>query len=170
MPVAHKGLAPATLPVKYQFALAEAAAKAGVAPGRQQTARLGPRRGATVRALYRRKGMLLGNGKLLPEDGSRTSKAGQDAAALAGPLGRVGELREGQAPVPGSNFQCSGWTTETNHLGNVVYRTGKKIEWDYEPLRAPNVPRRTPFIKRLCGPQGLGRHSARVGEEASMRL
>ena len=39
---------------------------------------------------------------------------------------------KGNGPVPGSNFQYSGWTTEANHLGNVAYRTGKKIEWDYQ--------------------------------------
>ena len=33
--------------------------------------------------------------------------------------------------MPGSNFQYSDWTTGVNHLGNVAYRTGKKIEWDY---------------------------------------
>jgi len=38
---------------------------------------------------------------------------------------------KGQGPGPGSNFQYSGWTTEASHLGNVAYRTGKKIEWDY---------------------------------------
>jgi len=43
---------------------------------------------------------------------------------------------KGNGPVPGSNFQYSGWTTEANHLGNVAYRTGKKIEWDYKNLRA----------------------------------
>ena len=47
---------------------------------------------------------------------------------------------KGNGPVPGSNFQYSGWTTEANHLGNVAYRTGKKIEWDYEAMRATNAP------------------------------
>jgi hypothetical protein len=54
----------------------------------------------------------------------------------------------GLGPVPGSNFQYSGWTTEANHLGNVAYRTGKKIEWDYQNLRAKNAPEAAPFIKR----------------------
>ena len=55
---------------------------------------------------------------------------------------------KGQGPVPGSNFQYAGWTTEANHLGNVAYRTGKKIEWDYKNLRATNAPEASPFIKR----------------------
>ena len=60
----------------------------------------------------------------------------------------MGQLREGVGPIPGFNFQYSGWTTEANHLGNVVYRTGKKIEWDYVNLRATNAPEAAPFIKR----------------------
>src|SRR5688500_19313421 len=55
---------------------------------------------------------------------------------------------KGQDPVPGSNFQYSGWTTEANHLRNVAYRTGKKIEWDYQNMRARNAPEAAPFIKR----------------------
>ena len=57
-------------------------------------------------------------------------------------------LAKERGPVPGSNFQYSGWTTEANHLGNVAYRTGKKIEWDYKNLRATNAPEAAPFIKR----------------------
>ncbi len=32
-----------------------------------------------------------------------------------------------------SNFEYAGWLTEANHLGNVAYRAGKKLEWD--PVR-----------------------------------
>jgi hypothetical protein len=59
-----------------------------------------------------------------------------------------GNYAKGQRPVPGSNFQYSGWTTEANHLGNVAYRTGKKIEWDCVTLRATNAPEAAPYIKR----------------------
>ena len=55
---------------------------------------------------------------------------------------------KGNGPVPGSNFQYSGWTTECNHLGNVAYRAGKKLEWDPVNLRAKNAPEATPFIQR----------------------
>ena len=55
---------------------------------------------------------------------------------------------KGRGPEPGSNFQYSGWTTESNHLGNVAYRTGKKIEWDWEKMRATNAPEAAPFIRR----------------------
>jgi predicted dehydrogenase len=55
---------------------------------------------------------------------------------------------KGRGPAPGSNFQYAGWTTESNHLGNVAYRTGKKIEWDYANLRAINAPEADQFIRR----------------------
>lgn len=55
---------------------------------------------------------------------------------------------KGLGPEPGSNFQYSGWTTESNHLGNVAYRTGKKIEWDYVNQRARNAPEADQFIRR----------------------
>ena len=55
---------------------------------------------------------------------------------------------KGQGPAPGSNFLYSGWVTESNHLGNVAYRTGKKLEWDYVNLRARNAPQADEFIRR----------------------
>ncbi|MSU43747.1 MAG: Gfo/Idh/MocA family oxidoreductase [Pedosphaera sp.] len=47
-----------------------------------------------------------------------------------------------------ANFEYSGWLTEANHLGNVAYRVGKKIEWDPVTLRAKNAPEAAPFIQR----------------------
>ncbi len=38
----------------------------------------------------------------------------------------------------GSNFDYAGALTEANHLGNVAYRVGKKLEWDPVNLRAKN--------------------------------
>ncbi len=46
------------------------------------------------------------------------------------------------------NFEYAGWLTEANHLGNVAYRAGKKLEWDPVNLRAPNAPEADPFIRR----------------------
>jgi predicted dehydrogenase len=46
------------------------------------------------------------------------------------------------------NFQYAGWLTEANHLGNVAYRVGKKIEWDAANLRATNAPEAAPYIRR----------------------
>jgi hypothetical protein len=95
------------------------------------------------------KGMLLGNGKLLPEEKFKDFKT--PPATLPRSPGHWIEwvnYAKGIGPAPGSNFQYSGWTTESNHLGNVAYRTGKKIEWDYQNLRATNAPAAAPFIKR----------------------
>ncbi len=46
------------------------------------------------------------------------------------------------------NFEYSGWLTESNHLGNVAYRVGKKLEWDPVALRCPNAPEADKFIRR----------------------
>ncbi len=46
------------------------------------------------------------------------------------------------------NFEYSGALTEANHLGNVAYRVGKKIQWDPEKLKATNAPEADKFIKR----------------------
>ena len=44
------------------------------------------------------------------------------------------------------NFEYAGWLTEANHLGNVAYRVGKKLEWDAKKLRAKNAPESEPLI------------------------
>jgi hypothetical protein len=46
------------------------------------------------------------------------------------------------------NFEYAGWLTEANHLGNVAYRVGQKIEWDAEKLEAKNCPEVAPLIRR----------------------
>lgn len=46
------------------------------------------------------------------------------------------------------NFEYAGWLTEANHLGNVAFRAGKKLEWDYRNLRATNAPEIEPMIRR----------------------
>jgi predicted dehydrogenase len=46
------------------------------------------------------------------------------------------------------NFEYAGWLTEANHLGNVAYRVGKKLEWDEVQLRAKNAPEAEPLIHR----------------------
>ncbi len=46
------------------------------------------------------------------------------------------------------NFDYAGWLTEANHLGNVAYRIGKKIEWDHVNLKAKNAPEAEPLIQR----------------------
>lgn len=48
----------------------------------------------------------------------------------------------------GSPFSYAGLLTIANHLGNVAYRAGKKLEWDPVALRATNCPEATQFIER----------------------
>jgi len=47
-----------------------------------------------------------------------------------------------------SNFEYAGWLTEANHLGNVAYRAGKKLEWDADAMYAKNAPEAQQYIQR----------------------
>jgi predicted dehydrogenase len=55
---------------------------------------------------------------------------------------------KGLGPAPGSNFIYASNVTMSNHLGNVAYRTGKKLEWDPVNLRARNAPEASQYIRR----------------------
>lgn len=46
------------------------------------------------------------------------------------------------------NFEYAGWLTESNHLGNVAFRVGKRLEWDAAKMKAPNCPEADAFIHR----------------------
>jgi predicted dehydrogenase len=46
------------------------------------------------------------------------------------------------------NFQYAGWLTEANHLGNVAFRAGQKLEWDAAKLRATNTRAAEKFLRR----------------------
>ncbi|HEY8551536.1 MAG TPA: Gfo/Idh/MocA family oxidoreductase [Vicinamibacterales bacterium] len=46
------------------------------------------------------------------------------------------------------HFGYAGLLTEANHLGNVAYRVGKKIEWDSANMRVTNAPEAERFIRR----------------------
>jgi len=123
--------------------------EARLAPGRQQTAGWVPEWGGRSQVFVGEHGMLLGNGKLLPEETFKDFQPPPETLPRSpGHWVEWVNYAKGVGPVPGSNFQYSGWTTEANHLGNVAYRTGKKIEWDYVNLRARNAPEAAPFIKR----------------------
>ena len=45
------------------------------------------------------------------------------------------------------DFAYSGPLTEANHLGNVAYRAGKKLEWDAKNMRIPNAPDAERFLR-----------------------
>ena len=48
----------------------------------------------------------------------------------------------------GSNFDYAAELTIANHLGNVAYRLGKKLEWDPARLRATNCPEADRLIRK----------------------
>jgi predicted dehydrogenase len=52
----------------------------------------------------------------------------------------------------GSPFSYAGPLTEANHLGNVAFRTGKKILWDSKNLKVTNEPAAERFIRRIPRP------------------
>ncbi|MEQ8785278.1 MAG: Gfo/Idh/MocA family oxidoreductase [Pirellulaceae bacterium] len=50
------------------------------------------------------------------------------------------------------NFDYSGALTEAVLLGNVAYRTGEKLEWDAENLKATNCPAADQYLRREYRP------------------
>jgi predicted dehydrogenase len=46
------------------------------------------------------------------------------------------------------HFGYSGLLTEANHLGNVAYRAGKRIEWDTKTMRIRNAPEAEQLLGR----------------------
>jgi hypothetical protein len=46
------------------------------------------------------------------------------------------------------HFGYSGLLTEANHLGNVAYRAGKRIEWDAKTMRIRNAPDAEQYLGR----------------------
>src|SRR5947209_10100053 len=46
------------------------------------------------------------------------------------------------------HFGYSGLLTEANHLGNIAYRVGKRLEWDAKAMRIRNAPEAERFLGR----------------------
>lgn len=97
------------------------------------------------------KGMLLcdyGKHLLLPED--KFADFERPAPSIPKSLGHHAEwLHACKTGDPTTcNFEYAGWLTEANHLGNVAYRAGKKLEWDPVKLAATNCPEAEPYIRR----------------------
>jgi predicted dehydrogenase len=97
------------------------------------------------------KGMLLSDyGKhiLLPE--ARFADFKRPEPFIAKSLGHHAEwIHACKTGAPTTcNFEYAGWLTEANHLGNVAFRAGKKLEWDFKNLRAMNAPEIEPLIHR----------------------
>lgn len=55
---------------------------------------------------------------------------------------------KGEGPRPLCHFGYSGPLTEANHLGNVAYRAGSKLEWDREQMKFPNAPEAEKYLSR----------------------
>jgi hypothetical protein len=47
-----------------------------------------------------------------------------------------------------SPFSYSGPLTEANHLGNVAFRAGRKLEWDSASLKVPNFRDAEKYLSR----------------------
>jgi predicted dehydrogenase len=97
------------------------------------------------------KGMMFANYdgyKLYPEDKFRGFKP--PAKSIPDSIGHHAEWI--QAAKTGSpttcNFGYAGPLTETVLLGNVAYRSGKKIEWEAETMKIPNAPEAEKFLRR----------------------
>ncbi len=96
-------------------------------------------------------GMLLsdyGKHVLLPED--QFAEYQRPEPTIAKSLGHHAEwIHACKTGAPTTcNFDYAGWLTEANHLGNVAYRVGKKLEWDHQQLRATNAPEADELIHR----------------------
>ena len=151
VPVAHRELAPATMRVTYEYAAvgAQPALTLVWHQGDSKPPQWVPEWGRRSCVFIGDKGMLLGNGTLLPEERFKDFQTPPETVPRSpGHWVEWVDYAKGNGPIPGSNFQYAGWTTEANHLGNVAYRTGKKLEWDYKNLRASNAPDAAPFISR----------------------
>lgn len=46
------------------------------------------------------------------------------------------------------NFEYAGWLTEANHLGNVAFRAGERLEWDAANMRVKNRVDAERFLRR----------------------
>ena len=97
------------------------------------------------------KGMVLtdyGKHMLLPEEKFKDFKRPEPFIAKS--LGHHAEwihaCKTGEPTT--CNFEYSGALTEANHLGNVAYRLGKKLEWDTVALKVTNCPEAAALIRR----------------------
>jgi predicted dehydrogenase len=85
---------------------------------------------------------------LLPEERFKDVKLPEKT--LPRPESHHGEWLEAcrKGTQPSANFEYGGLLTEANHLGNVAYRVGKKLQWDHETMKVTNAPEADPYIRR----------------------
>jgi hypothetical protein len=97
------------------------------------------------------KGMILADyGKLLLLPAKDFADYKRPAKSIPDSIGHHAEwLRACKTGSPTTcNFAYSGRLTEANHLGNVAYRAGKRIEWISKTMRIPNAPDAEKFLGR----------------------
>jgi predicted dehydrogenase len=97
------------------------------------------------------KGMLqadYGRRYLFPEAKFKDFKAPEPTipASIGHHAEWIAACKDGRATT--CNFDYSGALTEAVLLGNVAYRSGKKIDWDGPNLRATNCPEAEAFLRR----------------------
>jgi len=97
------------------------------------------------------KGMLLsdyGRHILLPEDRFRDFT--RPPQTIPDSIGHHAEwLKACHTGSPTTcHFEYSGALTEANHLGNVAYRLGKKLQWDSANLKVTNAPEAEALLSR----------------------
>lgn len=155
-PPPHKELAPASMTAVYEYG----------PRGESPACRLSWYQGADKPKIWKEKGiptwdngiLFIGrDGMLLSDYGRHVLLPESKFANYEGPKPFLREspghqqewidaVRNG-TPT-GSPFDYAGLLTIANHLGNVAYRAGQKLEWDAASLRAKNCPAATPFVER----------------------
>jgi predicted dehydrogenase len=84
--------------------------------------------------------------KLLPEEKFAGFQA--PAPSIPSSIGHwkewIAACKTGQPTT--CNFDYAGALTEANQLGNVAYRTGRKLEWDPVKLKAKKCPEAAPYV------------------------
>jgi predicted dehydrogenase len=155
-PTPHRELAPASMSATYQYA----------ARGDMPAVRLTWYQGELKPEIWRKNGIPRWNngclfigarGMLLADYGRYVLLPEKDFANFNGPErtlprspGHHAEwIRAAKTDLRTSaDFDYSGWLTEANHLGNVAYRVGRRIEWDAANLRCTNMPEANQYIRR----------------------
>ena len=153
VPTPHPELAPATLMATFRFAAtgAQPALKLVWHQGDSKPPGWTPAWGNRSSIFIGDKGMLLasyGKHVLLPEEKFKDFK--RPEPFIPDSIGHHQEwilaCKTGSPTT--CNFEYSGALTEANHLGNVAYRTGKKIKWDAAALQVTNAPEAAAIVRR----------------------
>lgn len=155
-PAPHAEIAPASMQVKYEYAARDDMPAVavhwyqGVNKPEIWTNGGIPQWGSGV-LFVGDDGMLLsdyGKHVLLPEEKFKDFK--RPEPWIAPSLGHHAEwIHAARTGAPTTcNFEYAGWLTEANHLGNVAYRAGTKLEWDAEAMKATNTSEADPYLRR----------------------